>query len=60
MTPKQWIEQTGAAGITSKAGKSGGTYAHPLLACEFMMWLSPKFKLNLLETLSLYRNEVTI
>lgn len=49
MTPKQWIEQTGAIGITSRSGKSGGTYAHPLLVCEFMMWLSPEFKLNLLE-----------
>lgn len=51
MTPKQWIEQTGAAGIISKVGKNGGTYAHPLLVCEFMMWLSPEYKLNLLEVL---------
>lgn len=51
MTPKQWIEQTDAVGIISKAGKNGGTYAHPLLACEFMMWLSPEYKLNLLEVL---------
>ena len=49
MTPKQWIVQTGAIGITSKSGKNGGTYAHPLLACEFMMWLSPTYKLALLE-----------
>lgn len=49
MTPKQWIEQTGTAGIISKVGKNGGTYAHPLLACEFMMWIDPEFKLNILE-----------
>lgn len=53
MTPKQWIAQTKAVGLTSKAGKNGGTYAHPLLACEFMMWLSPEYKLNLLLTAKL-------
>lgn len=58
MTPKQWIEQTGAIGITSKSGKNGGTYAHSLLACEFMLWLSPEYKLNLLEVWS--RNLFTI
>lgn len=49
VTPKQWIDQTNAVGITSKQGKNGGTYAHPLIACEFMMWLSPTYKLALLE-----------
>ncbi|MDY3619007.1 KilA-N domain-containing protein [Agathobaculum sp.] len=55
MTPKQWIKQTGAVGIVSKAGKNGGTYAHPLLVCEFMMWLSPEYRLNLLEALGCSR-----
>lgn len=55
MTPKQWIEQTGAIGMISKAGKNGGTYAHPLLACEFIMWLSPEYRLNLLEALACSR-----
>jgi len=26
VTPKQWIEQTGAIGMKSKQGKNGGTY----------------------------------
>lgn len=47
-TPKQWVAHTGATGISTKPGKNGGTYAHPLLACEFMMWLDPEYKLNLL------------
>lgn len=47
-TPKQWVVHTGATGISTKPGKNGGTYAHPLLACEFMMWLDPEYKLNLL------------
>jgi KilA-N domain. len=49
VTPKQWIDQTNAVGMTSKQGKNGGTYAQPLIACEFMMWLSPTYKLALLE-----------
>ncbi|MPM05126.1 hypothetical protein SDC9_51412 [bioreactor metagenome] len=49
VTPKQWIDQTNAVGMTSKQGKNGGTYAHPLIACEFMVWLSPTYKLALLE-----------
>jgi hypothetical protein len=28
LTPKQWVEQTNAIGIVSKAGRYGGTYAH--------------------------------
>jgi len=28
LTPKQWIEKTGAVGLISNAGRYGGTYAH--------------------------------
>ena len=35
LTPKQWIEKTGAIGIISKAGRYGGTYAHKDIAFEF-------------------------
>lgn len=49
MAPKQWIEQTGTTGITSKSCKNGGTYTHLLLACESMVWLDTEYKLNLLE-----------
>jgi hypothetical protein len=44
MSPKQWIEQTNAIGITSKRGRYGGTYAHKDIAFEFATWLSPEFK----------------
>ena len=44
LTPKLWIEQTKAIGITSKQGKSGGTFAHPMIACEFASWLVPEFR----------------
>ena len=49
LTAKQWKEQTKAIGIKSKQGKNGGTFAHPIIACEFMMWLSPEFKLNVIK-----------
>jgi hypothetical protein len=32
LTPKQWIEKTNAAGIASKPGRYGGTYAHKDIA----------------------------
>jgi KilA-N domain len=47
LTSKQWIEKTNAIGITSKAGKYGGTYAHTDIALEFCSWISPVFKLFL-------------
>lgn len=51
MTPKQWVAYTDAIGISTKPGKNGGTKAYPLLATEFIMWLDPAYKLNLLEGL---------
>jgi hypothetical protein len=45
LTPKQWIERTGAIGITSKAGRYGGTFAHKDIAFEFASWISVEFKL---------------
>ena len=49
LTPKQWIERTGAVGLISKAGRYGGTYAHKDIAFEFGTWLSPEFKLYLIK-----------
>lgn len=57
LTPKQWIEKTGAIGIVSKQGKSGGTYAHKEIACEFLTWISPKFKWLMIRAFQL-SNEV--
>ncbi len=48
LTPKKWIETTGAIGIISKAGRYGGTYAHKDIAFEFASWISPTFKLFLI------------
>ena len=49
MTPKKWIENTGAIGIISKAGRYGGTFAHKDIAFEFASWISIEFKLYIIK-----------
>lgn len=49
LTPKQWIEQTHSVGLTSQAGRYGGTYAHKDIAFEFASWISVEFKLYLIK-----------
>jgi len=49
LSVKQWIESTNAKGITAKAGRYGGTYAHKDIAFQFGMWISPKFQLLLIK-----------
>ena len=40
--------KTKAIGITSKAGRYGGSYAHKDIAFEVAMWISPEFKVYLI------------
>jgi hypothetical protein len=49
LTPKQWIENTNAMGLISKAGRYGGTYAQKDIAFEFASWISVEFKLYLIK-----------
>ncbi|MCI7747307.1 MAG: KilA-N domain-containing protein [Paraprevotella sp.] len=49
MTPSKWVENTGSIGITAKAGRYGGTYAHSDIAMEFASWISAEFKLYLMK-----------
>ena len=49
LSVKNWIERTGATGLTAKAGRYGGTYAHKDIAFHFGMWISPKFQLLLVK-----------
>ncbi|MFT7824583.1 MAG: KilA-N domain-containing protein [Sulfurimonas sp.] len=49
LSVKMWIQKTNAKGITAKAGRYGGTYAHKDIAFEFASWISPKFKLFLIK-----------
>lgn len=57
LSPKKWIEATGAVGIYSKAGRGGGTYAHRDIAFEFGSWLSPEFKLYLIKEFQRLKDE---
>lgn len=49
LTPKQWIEQTAAIGLISRAGRYGGTFAQKDIAFEFASWISVEFKLYLIK-----------
>jgi hypothetical protein len=49
LSSKTWINSTQAIGITSKAGRYGGTYAHKDIAFEFASWISAEFKLYLIK-----------
>jgi hypothetical protein len=48
MSVKEWIKDTGAIGLISKAGRYGGTYAHRDIAFEFGTRISPRFKIILI------------
>lgn len=48
MTFKQ-LASHNAIGVIGKTGRYGGTYAHKHIAFEFAMWLSPEFKLWVIE-----------
>ena len=50
LSPQKWISSTNAIGITSKSGRyGGGTFAHKDIAFEFASWISPEFKLYIIE-----------
>src|SRR5664279_1203734 len=46
---KEWVEKTGAIGLKATPGRYGGTFAHPDIAFEFGMWISPEFKIYLVK-----------
>ena len=49
MTPQKWIESTNAIGIIAKPGRYGGTYAQYDIAMESASWISPEFKLYIIQ-----------
>lgn len=57
LTPKQWIERTGARGIIAKPGRYGGTFAHKDIAFEFASWISVEFKLYLIKEFQRLKEE---
>jgi len=46
---KEWVAKTRAIGLTTKACRYGGTYAHKDIAFEFAMWISAEFKIFLIK-----------
>lgn len=54
---KDWVAQTNAIGLRAKAGRYGGTYAHPDIAFEFGMWISAEFKIYLVKEFQRLKNE---
>jgi len=46
---KEWQVKTNAIGLKATSGRYGGTYAHPDIAFEFGMWISPEFKIYLIK-----------
>lgn len=59
MSPKKWIDATGAIGIVSKSGRYGGTFAHSDIAFEFASWISPEFKLYIIKDYKRLKTEET-
>ena len=49
LSVKEWVEKTNAIGLKATTGRYGGTYAHPDIAFEFGMWISPEFKIYLVK-----------
>ncbi len=57
LSAKKWIDRTGAIGLSARAGRYGGTYAHKDIAFEFGSWLSPEFKLYLIKEFDRLKSE---
>ena len=49
LSPQKWIKHTNATGIISKSGRYGGTFARSDIAMEFASWVSPEFKLHIIQ-----------
>jgi hypothetical protein len=54
---KEWVEKTNAIGLKATTGRYGGTYAHPDIAFEFGMWISPQFKIFLIKEFQRLKEE---
>ncbi|MGP1446702.1 MAG: KilA-N domain-containing protein [Candidatus Limimorpha sp.] len=57
LSVKEWVDKTNAIGLKATAGRYGGTYAHPDIAFEFGMWISPQFKIYLVKEFQRLKDE---
>ena len=61
LSPKKWIENTGAIGLINKSGRyGGGTFAHKDIAFEFASWISAEFKLYLVKEFQRLKSDENI
>lgn len=49
ITAKAWINETNAIGIKSKQGANGGTFADEQIAIDFITWLYPEKRYELMK-----------
>ena len=49
LSPTKWVRATNAIGLRVKSGRYGGTFAHKDIAFEFASWVSPEFKLYIIQ-----------
>lgn len=49
ISPQKWIKETNAIGIISKSDNNDWTFVHADIALEFAGWLSPEFKLYVIQ-----------
>ncbi len=56
LSVKEWVQKTNAIGLKATTGRYGGTYAHPDIAFEFGMWISPQFKIYLVKEFQRLKN----
>ncbi len=57
LSVKEWVAKTNAIGLKATTGRYGGTYAHPDIAFEFGMWISPEFKIYLVKEFRRLKDE---
>lgn len=57
LSVKNYISLTNGKGIIAKAGRYGGTFAHQDIAFEFATWISPTFKLYLIQAFQKLKRE---
>lgn len=57
LSVKEWVQKNNAIGLKASSGRYGGTNAHPDIAFEFGMWISPQFKIYLVKEFQRLKND---
>ncbi len=57
LSPLKWVNTTNAVGITVRAGRYGGTFAHKDIAFKFASWISVEFELYIVKEFQRLKEE---